>query len=1463
MKTYIYPKNFPKPILDNTLLLLAKVSLVAILLFLGFGKAFSQTTDSYTNTGSWICPAGVTSITVECWGGGGAGGGATGNPAAGGGGAGGSYALKVITVVPGNTYTVTIGAAGVGSTGAGGAGGDTWFNTTATIIAKGGAGGAVATVNSTNGAGGTGSSVGCIGDLVYAGGNGSIGNYTSGTPGGAGGSGAGSTGAGNNAVTGTGGAAKNLNGGPGANGVANSTAGSNGSIYGGAGSGGKANSTTDRAGGNGAKGYITITYCLPLSISSQPSNASICAGNNITFSIIASGSPTITYKWQRDPNTGTFADITSGGMDAGVTYSSWNTATLNLTGATTSVTNYRYRCVVSVVGCGQSVTSNTANLTVNTAPADPGAISSNSPQCAGTGVTFTMGACPSGAGTCYWQTTANGTSTANSNPTYTTNTTAGVYIMYIRSYNGICWSNAVSSTGIVNTAPYAYASSNSPICENGTLTLTGGPAYMTSYQWSGPVGYSSSTQNPTVTSNATVAMTGTYTITITNSEGCTATASTPVTVNAALNSCATTPIPANAATGVSLAQILSWSSVSGATNYDVYFGTSPTPSFYINVNTTSFSPILNINTTYYWYVIPKNSSCSSSGCSGTVWSFTTTNSCGGNAYKSNATGNWTTIANWLVSIGGGAWNPAAAYPTSANACSVEICNGHTITVDANITAPNTVVDAGGILTDVNFIITYGIGYSLINNGTLSCSAGGTSITSWDGKGIYIDGATLINNGTITVNATGVISISNTNAGSKVINYGTINNSGGGYYWDGVSATTNYYGGFNASASKASIFTNYNIINNIGVNLTAAGNYRSYLELNNCYNYALYNNTFKRANTDISGEFANYSNATLNNSGNVGVNGTGPATNAGTYNENWCTTLDNGVVFTNTAGATFTLGIDGCLRALANKANGVLYAQVINNGIIINGNMWTPSNVDGLITSTQSGRITSYINNNIIIDNGPIKNGGTFTNTTNSQFIYQETTGSISGNNLKYQGNAILNYNGSIPQTTSNYEFPLSISDSPSYVEIDNSSGVANGVTLHAARTINYNTGNPPSNGVPYLILSNGALKLNGYTLTINSSSKTAIARDGTTQTGYIVSEQNAATNNSIIAWNCGVTSGNFIYPFGADDGTYIPVTFNKITSSSSNISISTRTTLINDNTPWATGVADMNCIEGVNSSITTVIDRWWNITPSAAVTADVSYTYRGSENTTTGSNPKLAMQRWDAGGSFWNDGNGGSAGTFNNTGSNVISGPGVAAVKAVGLTQFSNIILLLEGGSMPVELVLFNVECKDSKTKIVWATASETNNDYFTIEKSADATQFENLATITGAGNSNSYISYSYTDDNPYSGITYYRIKQTDFDGTSTSSAIINSSCKNSEDQIALNLSFANGEVYMTVSHLIDDYSLSIFDAAGKLVYNDDIKKNSEQTQQFILNGDLFNPGLYFIQLLSKDNSLIQKFIIK
>lgn len=92
---------------------------------------------------------------------------------------------------------------------------------------------------------------------------------------------------------------------------------------------------------------------------------------------------------------------------------------------------------------------------------------------------------------------------------------------------------------------------------------------------------------------------------------------------------------------------------------------------------------------------------------------------------------------------------------------------------------------------------------------------------------------------------------------------------------------------------------------------------------------------------------------------------------------------------------------------------------------------------------------------------------------------------------------------------------------------------------------------------------------------------------------------------------------------------------------------------------------------------------------------------------------------------------------------------------------------------LPIELVSFNGSYEQPVVVLDWKTASELNNDYFTIERSASGVQFEELGKVPGAGTTSQPRSYSFVDASPFPKQTYYRLKQTDYDGASEYSEII------------------------------------------------------------------------------------------
>lgn len=85
--------------------------------------------------------------------------------------------------------------------------------------------------------------------------------------------------------------------------------------------------------------------------------------------------------------------------------------------------------------------------------------------------------------------------------------------------------------------------------------------------------------------------------------------------------------------------------------------------------------------------------------------------------------------------------------------------------------------------------------------------------------------------------------------------------------------------------------------------------------------------------------------------------------------------------------------------------------------------------------------------------------------------------------------------------------------------------------------------------------------------------------------------------------------------------------------------------------------------------------------------------------------------------------------------------------------------------ALPVSLLYFKGNIYNNKILFEWATATETNNNYFIIKRSKNLNQWTNIDTIKGAGDSNIKIKYQYKDKNPIQGLLYYKLKQVDYDG--------------------------------------------------------------------------------------------------
>jgi hypothetical protein len=380
----------------------------------------------------------------------------------------------------------------------------------------------------------------------------------------------------------------------------------------------------------------------------------------------------------------------------------------------------------------------------------------------------------------------------------------------------------------------------------------------------------------------------------------------------------------------------------------------------------------------------------------------------------------------------------------------------------------------------------------------------------------------------------------------------------------------------------------------------------------------------------------------------------------------------------------------------------------------------------------------------------------------------------------------------------------------------------------------------------------------GQTITIENAATTGIIRTA----GYIKSEEdNGGNNRAIVQWNAGATNGSYIIPFGLSN-TYIPFTFSK-TSGNSVLRFSTRFTA-NTNTNWAAAsnagaigaVTSMNSLVlgNVNGSIPSVIDRWWDIyTVTAPVTANLTFSYRGIENTTTyAPTGIMAAQHWN--GASWDAPVGSGTGVTT----------GVGTVSVSGASTFSPWIISTLTAPLPIELTSFTGNCESNNVVLKWTTASETNNDFFTIEKSIDGINFTEAGIIKGAGNSSSSNKYSFADYNSFNGLSYYRLKQTDYNRQSeTCKTISVGNCYKDQSVInAFNNNSGNVVVDINSESAGGTYQVVMYDALGNQLYNKPVTVE-KGNNNYLLDISNFNAGIYFIKIEGGKEPVTKKIFVK
>lgn len=184
-------------------------------------------------------------------------------------------------------------------------------------------------------------------------------------------------------------------------------------------------------------------------------------------------------------------------------------------------------------------------------------------------------------------------------------------------------------------------------------------------------------------------------------------------------------------------------------------------------------------------------------------------------------------------------------------------------------------------------------------------------------------------------------------------------------------------------------------------------------------------------------------------------------------------------------------------------------------------------------------------------------------------------------------------------------------------------------------------------------------------------------------------------------------------------------------------------------------------------------------------------------------------------------------------------------------------------GTLPVTLLYFDARVFEGKTEISWVTASEINNDYFIVEQSTDGEQFSEITRVRGAGSTNETTEYGCTDYFPPSGISYYRLKQVDYDGTSSYSDVI---AVHVRIKSSFSILSAESTVNQTVRIVFASksnalYQLQVFELNGAQVYSMELAAHSGMN-----NREFFFPflrkGIYLLTLSSDDQGMAKKMLL-
>jgi hypothetical protein len=181
---------------------------------------------------------------------------------------------------------------------------------------------------------------------------------------------------------------------------------------------------------------------------------------------------------------------------------------------------------------------------------------------------------------------------------------------------------------------------------------------------------------------------------------------------------------------------------------------------------------------------------------------------------------------------------------------------------------------------------------------------------------------------------------------------------------------------------------------------------------------------------------------------------------------------------------------------------------------------------------------------------------------------------------------------------------------------------------------------------------------------------------------------------------------------------------------------------------------------------------------------------------------------------------------------------------------------------VPLTLLSFNGVAIDKSIMLKWLTATENNNDFFTIERSADGIDFHVIGTVKSTGSTGTGAKYSFVDQQPKA-LNYYRLKQTDYNGVATYSGIININLQSKVSDfnvLYVQSSIEDNDLNISLNtESLSDIHVVVYNAKGAVMVAANF--NTIHSGNNLLKTNIGNlaAGYYFVEIEQEDNKFVTK----